>query len=44
MYEIRSGFLDNANITNKYLNGSGLHLNYHGTAALANNFLRIINV
>ena len=38
------GFLDNANITNKYLNRSGIHLNYHATVALANNFLRIIIV
>ena len=37
-------FLDNGNITNKYFYGSGLHLNYHGTVALANIFLRIINV
>ena len=40
-----SAFLNNNNITiNKHLNGSGFHLNYYGTAALANNFLKIINV
>ena len=37
-------FLDNSNISKKHLNGSALHLNYHGTVALINNFLRIINV
>ena len=37
-------FLDNSNISKKHLNGNGLHLNYHRTVALANNFLRIINV
>ena len=37
-------FLDNSNISKKHLNGSGLNLNYHGTVALANNVLRMINV
>ena len=37
------GFIDNSNITKQHLNGSGVHLNFQGTVALANNFLRIIN-
>ena len=38
-------FLNNLNIVpKKHLNGSGVHLNYNGTVALANNFLKIINV
>ena len=37
------GFIDNSNITKQHLNGSGLHLNFQGTLALANNFLRTIN-
>ena len=39
------GFMDNSNIMiNKHLNGSGVHLNYNGTIALANNCLKAINV
>ena len=39
------GFIRNSNIlVDKHLNGSGLHLNQQGTVALANNFLKIINV
>ena len=39
------GFMNNSNIfINKHLNGSGLHLNYYGNIALANNFLKVINV
>ena len=39
------GFISNTNIlVTEHLNGSGLHLNYHGTKALANNFLNVINV
>lgn len=39
------GFINNTNIRiEKHLNGSGLHLNNLGTAALANNFLKIINI
>ena len=37
-------FCDNSNISRNYhTNGSGLHLNYRGTVALANNFLRCLN-
>ena len=37
-------FCDNSNISRSYhTNGSGLHLNYRGTVALANNFLRCLN-
>ena len=32
-------YIDNGNISNIHLNGSGLHLNSNGTFALANNFL-----
>ena len=39
------GYVNHSNIlTKKHLNGSGLPLNYHGTVALANNFLKIINI
>ena len=39
------GFISNTNIlVTDHLNGSGLHLNYLGTKALANNFLNVINV
>ena len=39
------GFMNNCNISfKKHLNRSGLHLNYIGTIALANNFLKAINV
>ena len=38
------GFINNDNITGNHLNNSGLHLNESGTAALARNFLRHINV
>ena len=38
-------FINNSNITpENHLNGSSLHLNYIGTTALANNFLRCINM
>ena len=38
-------FIKHSNIVkNKHLNNSGFHLNYTGTVALANNFLKIINV
>ena len=37
-------FCDNSNILRSYhTNGSGLHLNYRGTVALANNFQRCLN-
>ena len=38
------GFIDNSNITYQHLNGSGLHLNFQGTALLARNFIQTINV
>ena len=39
------GFINNKNIhARKHLNGSGLHLNFNGTIALANNFLDFIKV
>ena len=39
------GFMKNYNISvKKHVNGGGLHLNYNGTKALANNFLKAINV
>ena len=39
------GYIENTNIkVHKHLNGSGLHLNYYGTVALANNFLDVINI
>ena len=41
--ELGLGFIDHSNISNNHLNGSGLHLNYHGTVALARNFLRAIH-
>ena len=37
-------FNDNSNITKYHLNGSGLHLNYDGTTALARNYLRCIRL
>ena len=37
-------FIDNSNITNKHLNGSGIHLNFKGTVTLANNFLNSIKI
>ena len=39
-------FLNNNNniVPKKHLKGGGVHLNYSGTVALANNFLKIINV
>ena len=38
-------FIDNSNIIpENHLNGSGLHLNYKGTTALANNFLSFSNM
>ena len=42
--ELGLGYIDHSNISNNHLNGSGLHLNYHGTVALARNFLRSINI
>ena len=45
MFEIRISFIKHSNIVNnKHLNSCGLHLNYTGTVALANNILKIINV
>ena len=42
-YEL--AFIKHSNVVgNKHLNSSGLHLNYTGTVALANNFLKIIDV
>ena len=39
------GYVDNSNINpNKHLNGSGVHLNYHGTSILAKNFLNAIKI
>ena len=39
------GFIDNSAIdTKKHLNSSNLHLNYSGTVALANNFLKEIKL
>ena len=39
------GFMDNTNILiKKHLNGSGIHLNHEGTKALADNFLKIIDL
>ena len=38
-------YIDNSNvISNKHLNGSGLHTNYRGTITLANNFLSSIRI
>ena len=38
-------FIDNENINPKmHLNNSGLHLNYHGVAILANNFIDYIKL
>ena len=37
-------YIDHSNISNKHLNGSGLHLNFNGTVALANNFLSSIKI
>ena len=38
-------FLNNNNIVpKKHMKGGGVHMNYSGTVALANNFLKIINV
>ena len=38
------GFIDHSNISLNHLNGSGLHLNSIGTAALARNFLKAFNI
>ena len=38
------GYIDNNLITDKHLNGSGIHLNYNGTALLANNFIKSIKL
>jgi hypothetical protein len=38
------GYIDNNLITEKHLNGSGIHLNYNGTALLANNFINSIKL
>ena len=39
------GYVDNSNIDpNKHLNGSGVHLNYHGTSILVKNFLNAIKI
>ena len=40
--ENRVGYIDNSAITNKHLNGSGIHLNYNGTSLLAMNFIKEI--
>ena len=37
-------FLDNGNIPTHFLNASGLHLNFNGTTALADNFLKCIRM
>ena len=37
-------FIDNSNIEQKHLNGSGLHLNSKGAIMLAANFLENIKV
>ena len=37
-------FINNNNITEMDLNGSGLHLNFRGTSRLANNFLDCITL
>ena len=37
-------YLDNSCIENKHLNNSGVHLNYSGTVALANNFIKYIKL
>lgn len=42
--ELSIGYIDNSNIGINHLNNSGLHLNYFGTKALANNFLKAINI
>ena len=42
--ELSLGYIDNSNIGINHLNNSGLHLNYFGTKALANNFLKAINI
>ena len=42
--ELSLGYIDNSNIAINHLNNSGLHLNYFGTKALANNFLKAINI
>ena len=42
--ELGLGFIDNHHISTNHLNGSGLHLNFNGTIALARNFLRSINL
>ena len=38
------GYIDNNGITDKHLNGSGIHLNYNGTALLASNFIDSIKL
>lgn len=43
-FEKNIGYIDNDNITNEQLNNSGLHLNFKGTATLANNLLRAIRI
>ena len=42
--QLSFGFIDNSNLGFKHLNNSGIHLNYLGTNALANNFLKVINI
>ena len=37
-------FINNNNISESDLNGSGLHLNFRGTSRLANNFLDCISL
>ena len=41
--ELGLGFIDNHHNSTNHLNGSGLHLNFIGTIALARNLLRSIN-
>ena len=38
------GYIDNNLITDKHLNGSGINLNYNGTALLASNFINSIKL
>ena len=37
-------YIDNSNLNETHLNGSGLHLNFKGTKHLANNFLDCITL
>ena len=38
------GYINNDLITDRHLNGTGIHLNYNGTALVVNNFINSINL